>query len=221
MASQRYDVAFPLLDQAELDAWRIIPPAVASDCMNRTQSMSAAIKPIRDGLVVCGQARTVTAMVGDCGAICSLIGNARPGEVIVVDAGGAEDVAVWGGVMAEEAIQRRLGGAVVDGAIRDVADMRRSGFAMFCRAAVPRGPHQGFGGTIDGLASVAGVPVRPGDIVIGNDDGVVVVPLERSEQVLKAAQAHLLLEEEWLSDIRRGKTIESMFRMPEPEAIPG
>lgn len=221
MASQKYEVAFRMLEADELRAWRAIPPAVASDCMNRTQSMHAAIKPISEGMTLCGQARTVTAMVGDCGAICTIIGRARPGEVIVVDAGGAEDVAVWGGVMAEEAVRRKLGGAVVDGAVRDVADMRKAVFPMFCRTAVPRGPHQGFGGVIDGLASVAGVPVRPGDLVLGNDDGVVVVPLERAAEILRAAQAHLLVEEEWLNGIRSGTTIEAMFSMPEPERLPG
>lgn len=214
MAFHQEQAQFRRLEAAELEAWRLIPPAVASDCMNRTQAMSAAIKPISSGLRLCGQARTVATMVGDCGPICSIISGAREGEVIVVDADGVEDAAVWGGVMAVEAVYRRLGGAVVDGAIRDVADMRRSGFAMFCRAAVPRGPHHGFGGTIDATVSVAGVPVRPGDVVLGDDDGVVVVPLDRSEEVLAAAQAHLVKEEAWVKDILAGKAIPEMFGMP-------
>lgn len=214
MGLQQRDARFRTLAPEELEAWRAIPPAVASDCMNRTQVMSAAIKPISEGLVLCGQARTVTTMVGDCGPICALISAAREGEIIVVDAGGVEDVAVWGGIMAEEAIHRRLGGAVVDGAIRDVADMRRAGLAMFCRSVVPRGPHHGFGGVIDGIISVAGVPVRSGDILLGNDDGVVVVPLDQAHEVLKAAQDHLLKEEKWVDGIRRGISIPTMFDMP-------
>lgn len=214
MALLQQDAPFRVLSDEELDAWRAIPPAVASDCMNRTQVMSAAIKPIREGQILCGQARTVTTMVGDCGPICALISAARPGEIVMVDAGGVEDTAVWGGVMTEEAVHRRLGGAVIDGAVRDIADMRKAGFAMFCRSAVPRGPHHGFGGTVDGLVSVAGVPVRSGDIVLGNDDGVVVVPLERADAVLAAAQAHLLKEEGWVRDIRRGVPIPTIFEFP-------
>lgn len=213
MALEQNDAAFRVLTPEELDRWRRIPPAVASDCMNRTQSMKAAIKPISQGLTLCGQARPVSVMVGDCGPICALISVARPGEVIVVDAGGVEDTAVWGGVMAEEAVYRRLGGAVVDGAIRDVADMRSAGFAMYCRAVVPRGPHHGFGGAIDAQVSVAGVPVRPGDIVLGNDDGVVVVPLERAGEVYAAAAAHLAKEEGWVRRIREGGNIPEMFSM--------
>jgi 4-hydroxy-4-methyl-2-oxoglutarate aldolase len=214
MAFQQNDAQFRILSEQELDAWRAIPPAVASDCMNRTQVMSAAIKPISVGQTLCGQARTVTTMIGDCGPICALISSARPGEIVVVDAGGVEDTAVWGGVMAEEAVHRRLGGAVIDGAIRDVADMRKAGLTMFCRSIVPRGPHHGFGGIIDGTISVAGVPVRSGDIVLGNDDGVVVVPLEQASTVLAAAQAHLLKEEGWIRDIRRGVSIPKMFELP-------
>jgi 4-hydroxy-4-methyl-2-oxoglutarate aldolase len=214
MAFQQNDAPFRILSEQELDAWRAIPPAVASDCMNRTQVMSAAIKPISVGQTLCGQARTVTTMIGDCGPICALISSARPGEIVVVDAGGVEDTAVWGGVMAEEAVHRRLGGGVIDGAIRDVADMRKAGLTMFCRSIVPRGPHHGFGGIIDGTISVAGVPVRSGDIVLGNDDGVVVVPLEQASTVLAAAQAHLLKEEGWIRDIRRGVSIPKMFELP-------
>lgn len=214
MAFQQSDVAFRALSAEELQAWRAIPPAVASDCMNRTQVMKAAIKPILQDTILCGQARTVTTMVGDCGPICSLIGAARPGEIIVVDAGGVEDTAVWGGVMTEEAVQRSIGGAVIDGAVRDVSDMRKAGFAMFCRAVVPRGPHHGFGGTIDATVSVGGVPIRSGDIVLGNDDGVVVVPLDMAAEVLAAAQAHLVKEEGWIRTIRAGGTISAMFSMP-------
>lgn len=214
MAFKQNPAEFRRLDAAELDAWRAIPPAVASDCMNRTQAMSAAIKPISSGLKLCGQARTATVMAGDCGPICSLISIAQPGEVLVVDAGGVEDTAVWGGVMTEEAVHRDLGGAVVDGAVRDVADMRKSGFAMFCSSIVPRGPHHGFGGDIDGTVAVAGVPIRSGDIVLGDDDGVVVVPLEQAASVLAAAQAHLIKEEGWVSAIRSGVSIPEMFALP-------
>ena len=211
MAFEHGDSSFALLSAEELDAWRKIPPAVASDCMNRNQVMKAAIKAVSNSTTLCGQARTVTTMVGDCGPICALIAAARPGEIIVVDAGGVEDTAVWGGMMTEEAVHRGLGGAVIDGAIRDLADLRQTNFTMFCRSVVPRGPHHGFGGTIDAPAAVAGVSVRPGDVILGNEDGVVVVPLERAPEVLKAAQAHVAKEAAWLGTIRSGGTILDEF----------
>jgi 4-hydroxy-4-methyl-2-oxoglutarate aldolase len=219
MAYQKFDVHFPLLSPEVLAQWRLIPAAVASDCMNRTQVMAATIKPIFPGARLCGQARTVATMVGDCGPICNLISTARPGEILIVDAGGAEDVAVWGGMMAEEAVHLGIGGAVVDGAIRDVADMRRLNFPMFCRSVVPRGPHHGFGGTVDATIAAAGAPVSPGDIVLGDDDGVVIVPLAFAADVLKKAQAHLIKESQWLNGIRDGVTISEMFSIPPAEVL--
>ncbi|WOC16376.1 RraA family protein [Pseudochrobactrum sp. MP213Fo] len=213
MAFQKLNAPFLKLSDDALNAWREIPPAVASDCLNRTQSMSAIIKPVSTGITLCGQARTVTAMAGDCGSICELIGIAEAGEVIVVDAGGVDDTAVWGGIMTAEAAHKNLGGAVVFGAIRDVEEVRQLRFNMFCKAVVPRGPHHGFGGIIDGAISMAGAVVRSGDIVLGNDDGVVIVPLERAEEILAAAQAHLTKEKAWLDGIRNGQTIKQMFKM--------
>ncbi|MBX8828207.1 RraA family protein, partial [Ochrobactrum sp. SFR4] len=87
-------------------------------------------------------------------------GEALAGEIIVVDAGGVDDTAVWGGIMTAEAAHRKLGGAVVFGAIRDVEEVRQLQFNMFCKAVVPRGPHHGFGGIIDGAISMAGAVVR-------------------------------------------------------------
>ena len=97
--------------------------------------------------------------------------------------------------MTFDATLRRIGGAVIDGAVRDVAEIRASGLPMFCRSVVPRGPHSGFGGTVDGVVSVAGVSISPGDIVLGNDDGVAVVPLRYAAEVFAEATAHLDKEE--------------------------
>ncbi|UVV70751.1 RraA family protein [Brucella anthropi] len=213
MAHIRIDQPFHRLSHEVLAAWREIPPAVASDCMNRTQSLGAALKPVSTGLTVCGQARTAEVMVGDCASICELIGAARPGEVLVVDAGGFEDTAVWGGIMTAEASHRKLGGAVVHGAVRDVAEIRQLGFNMFCKAVVPKGPHHGFGGVIDGRIAINGATIRPGDVVIGNDDGIVVIPLERASEILAAAQAHLKKESVYIDGIRNGQSIMEMYKM--------
>ncbi|MGI4811811.1 MAG: RraA family protein [Janthinobacterium lividum] len=211
MAYQKFDTRYRVLTPDELAPWREIPTAVASDCMNRTQVMSARIKPIFTGARVFGQARTAVTMAGDCGPICNLIGTARPGEILVIDAGGAENVAVWGGIMAEEAVHLGIGGAVVDGAIRDVSQMRELNFAMFCHSVVPRGPHHGFGGNTDATIAVGGVPVSPGDIVLGDDDGVAVVPLEMADQVLQAALAHLQREANLIDNIRTGRSMAGAF----------
>nr|WP_300499353.1 pseudouridine synthase [uncultured Rhodococcus sp.] len=143
--------------------------------MNRTYSMAAAIKPLKPGTVLAGQARTVTSMVGDNGISHAALALVNRGEVLVIDAGGYEDVAVWGAIMTHAAIARDIAGVVIDGAVRDAAEIRELGFSCYARANVPSGPHKGFGGIIDGPISCAGCPVKPGDIVIGDDDGIAVV----------------------------------------------
>ena len=219
MAFIRIEKSFQRLSDTVLAEWQQIPPAVASDCMNRTQSLGAALKPVTSGMTICGQARTAEVMVGDCASICELISTAHPGEVIVVDAGGFEDTAVWGGIMTTEAKHRQLGGAVVYGAVRDVAEIRQLGFSMFCKSIVPKGPHHGFGGVIDGGIGINGATIRPGDIVLGNDDGVVVIPLERAAEVLVAAQKHLEKEAMYINGIRSGQTIMDMYQMPASKVL--
>ena len=219
MALQQHTPQFDRLAPGDLAPWRLIPPAVASDCMNRTQVMHARMKPLTPGQTLCGQARTVVSMAGDCLAICAAIGIAQPGDILVIDAGGVADTAVWGAIMTFEATVREIGGVVLDGAVRDVAEIRASGLLMFCTASVPRGPHQGFGGILDGEIAVAGVPVSPGDIVLGNDDGVVVVPLASAPAVLKASQAHLAMEDRWMADLRAGRMMKEIYGMPDPVLI--
>ena len=156
MAIQRHNVTFDRLSDDVLAQWRAIPPAIVSDMMNRTQCMAGRIKPVKKGMTVCGQARTVTCMVGDNSAAHYAIGLLNPGEILVIDAGGYADVAVWGGIMTHGAVAMKAGGVVIDGAMRDVAEIAEMGLPAFCAAHVPQGPHKGFGGVIDGTISCGG-----------------------------------------------------------------
>lgn len=219
MAYQKLENQFELLSDSALQAWREIPTSVASDCMNRTQAMHAEIKNVQPGMRLCGQARTVTAMVGDGGAVHAALEESKPGDILVVDAGGAANVAVWGGVGTVAALHHGVGGLVIDGAIRDVAEIRAAGFPCFCRAVTPRGPHMQFGGSYGVTTAVGGVPVSQGDLILGDDDGIVVVPLRWAKAVLKLAQDHIEKEKDWIVRIQRGETISEMFHIPLPNRI--
>ena len=221
MPIQRYDVDFRILSVEELAKWRDLPPAIVSDCMNRTQVMAGAIKPIAAGMRLLGQARTVTCMAGDNSAAHMAIGMARAGEILVLDAGGFEDTAIWGGIMTRAAVARNLGGLIVDGAVRDVAEIRELRFQCFSRAVVPAGPHKGFGGIIDGPIACAGCPVKSGDLVIGDDDGVCVVPLERAETILAASLEKVAQEEQTNADTAAGILPVDGLGLGEPEVIGG
>lgn len=221
MPIQRHEIDFERLDEKTLDAWRKLPPAVVSDCMNRTQVMAGAIKPVQPGMRIAAQARTVACMVGDNSALHVAIGLARPGEALVVSAGGFQDTALWGGIMTRAAVKHGIAGLVIDGAVRDVAEIRALGFATFARAVVPAGPHKGFGGIIDGTIACAGCPVQPGDVVLGDDDGVCVVPLARAADIMAASFEKIAQEEKTIADTAKGKLPGQRIGLPEPEIIRG
>lgn len=208
---------FRRLDDDELSAWRDIPAAVASDCLNRGQAMAGAIQALRPGWRICGQARTVVPSPGDNSCVHWLCSNARPGEVVVVAAGGLCDVAMMGEMVVRQSVLRQLGGIVVDGAVRDCGAVADFGFPVFCRGRAPRGPHKEFGGYVDLPASVGGVAVRPGDLILGDEDGVTVVPLERAEAVQAAARRHMEKEAGWIAAMETGATLVDVFGVAAPE----
>ncbi len=219
MTILRHDAPFERLDQTALAAWAGIPPAIASDCMNRGQVMAARIKPLAPGTRLAGQARTVACMVGDNSAIHAAIRLIGPGDVLVIAAGGHADTALWGGLLTQAALARGAAGVVLDGAARDVAEIREAGFPCFAAATVPAGPHKGFGGTIDGVIACAGCTVAPGDIILGDDDGIAVVPLDRADTVLADCHAKLAQEEIALERLRQGTLLADQMEIPEPTPI--
>jgi 4-hydroxy-4-methyl-2-oxoglutarate aldolase len=204
MAVQKHLPNFQRLSAQDLAKWKGIAPAIASDCMNRCYVMAARISPLSPGMKVCGQARTVTGMVGDNGAAHAAISLLEPGEILVIDGRGHTETAVWGGIMTRAAIARGIGGLVLDGAVRDAAEIRALGFATFAAGICPAGPGKGFGGIIDGPISCAGCPVKPGDIVIGDDDGVAVIPLERQAEILQASLKKIEQEKQTNADTQSG-----------------
>jgi regulator of RNase E activity RraA len=97
--------------------------------------------------------------------------------------------------------------------------MRELGFPCYATAIVPRGPHKGFGGVLDGLISCGGCPVRPGDIVLGDDDGIAIVPLERQAELLTASHAKLEQEIGWVNAINEGTLMADVLGLPQPDKI--
>lgn len=187
MTIQKFNCNFEKLESDILRKWKDIPPAIVSDCMNRSNAMASRISPIAPGMRLAGQARTVTSMAGDNAAGHMAIGFLEEGEILVIDARAYLDTAVWGGIMTRAAIKQKIGGVVIDGAVRDAAEIRELGFSTFAAAIVPKGPVKGSGSVIDGVISCGGCPVAPGDLIIGDDDGVAVVPLKRQAELLEAS----------------------------------
>jgi 4-hydroxy-4-methyl-2-oxoglutarate aldolase len=215
----RHNTGFARLTDSEIAAWAAIPPAIASDCMNRGQTMAARIKPLAAGTRLTGHARTIACMVGDNSAIHAITRLIGPGDVLVIAAGGYADAALWGGLLTQVALSRGAAGVVIDGAVRDIAEIREAGFPSFAAATVPAGPHKGFGGTIDGVIACAGCTVAPGDIILGDDDGITVVPLGNADAVLADCHAKLAQEESALERLRQGELLADQMGIPDPTLI--
>ena len=215
----RHDIQVPRLTAEELAQWADIPSAIASDCLNRSQAMAGAISPLRSDMRVIAQARTVQCMVGDNSALHGAIGVCEPGDVLVCDGQGFEDTALFGGLLTRSAMMQGVGGLVIDGAIRDSEEIITAGFPCFARAAVPAGPHKGFGGVIDGTISCGGVTVHPGDLVVGDADGICVVPFAQVAETLDMARSAMAREQSALASLDSGGSLAGIYSVPEIQLI--
>src|SRR5258708_621954 len=150
-----------------------VPTRVLRDFMNRMQSLDAGVRPIALGLKICGPAFTVQSVESNNWGAHQALVLAKPGDVLVLAARGGMQSAVWGHVMTQAAKNLGLAGVVIDGCIRDSVENRSAALPIFARGICPAGPHKGWSCNLNVPVSCAGVAVLPGDIVVGDDDGVV------------------------------------------------
>ncbi|MFF2520707.1 RraA family protein [Streptomyces liangshanensis] len=171
-----------------------IPPTTLADVLGREQVMDIGIRPLWPSPPrVAGPAFTVRCPPGDNLMLHAAIHRAAPGSVIVVQAGDV-DYAVAGGNVCAVAQRRGIAAFVVDGVIRDLAEVRESGFPVFARGVIPVPGVKAAVAPLNQPVRVGGVDVRPGDIVVADEEGVVVVPQARRERVLLDARAKLAEE---------------------------
>ena len=181
------------------------------DAMRAQGLMNYEIKPIAPGMFVVGVAVTVLTRPGDALYVQAVIDMAQPGDVIVIDAGGIKDVACIGERLSYYMQRRGVVGVVVDGAIRDSKGIIDLKFPTFSRSVCMKI----FGSTGPGAINVpiqcGGVTVNPGDIIVGDDDGVVCIPQEAAAEVLKATDQHLADELYRLKQVEAGHSVTEVF----------
>lgn len=192
------------------------PSCVVADAQERAGVMRSYIKPIDKKTRFAGPALTVRMEPGNQVDCLDALSVAQSGDVIVVDAAGETETSIWGGLMAGLCQIKGVVGAVVDGAIRDTDETRDLGFFIFSKAIVPRSTHTPVSGRMEPIEvnvpiQCAGVIVNPGDIVIGDEVGVTVVPLEYAAEILEKAKTQAELEEKTRERIKEGKTVEELL----------
>lgn len=182
-----------------VQAFRALPVANVSDVMSRLHGGGPLLHARHDGTVLSGAAVTVRTRPGDNLMIHKALDIAEPGDVIVVDAGGDTTQAVVGELMVAHAIRRRLGGMVIYGAIRDAAAIAAGDFPVFSTAINHRGPYKDGPGEVNAPISLAGMIVAPGDLMLGDSDGVVCVPRDAAQAVHDAAVKKAAAEEKQMA----------------------
>ena len=181
---------------AELVAqFRGMPVAAIGDAMSRNVgTVGLRQYHARLDTVLCGPAFTVRVRPGDNLMIHKALMMVQPGDVLVVDGGGDVLQALVGGLMRTTCIAKQLGGLVIDGAVRDLTEWAEEGMPIFARGHTHRGPSKDGPGEINVPISCAGMAVLPGDLIVGDADGVIAVPAAEAADVLEKTRAHLRKE---------------------------
>lgn len=197
---------FKRVSQSDVyNAFKEVSTANISDAMHRTGDLKG-IRPIFKGIKMAGPALTVRTYPGDWAKTVEAVDMAEKGQVIVVDAGGVGP-AVWGELTTHGAIQRKIAGIVIDGAVRDTSEIRKLRFPVFSKLMMPvAGEPKGFG-EIGVPVTAGGIKVKNGDWIIGDDDGVVCVSKEKATEIANRAMGILEQENRLREEIDRGSTL--------------
>ena len=174
---------------AMVEKFRSLPVANISDSMYRLTAGGPRLRPYHAGGVLCGPALTVKSRPGDNLMMHMALNLAVPGDIIVVDAGGDLTNSITGERMLAYAERKGFGGVVIDGAIRDVAYVRQRNFPVYAAGVSHRGPYKDGPGEINVPVSIDGMVIEPGDLVIGDEDGLLCIPFDEVAAVYEVAYA--------------------------------
>lgn len=199
-----------------LNRWRQIPVAVAVD-LTPSHQIDPAIRPLLPAgrqPALFGRALTVRCTPPDFGPVLHAVGAIGPGEVLMIDAGGQTSHAMIGDILGGHLHRQGAAGLVCDGAVRDVAGLAAmQGLSVHSRAVNPLGPTAARTGEVNGTVTIGGCKVSPGDLIIGDDDGLVVLPRDLQAQLIEQAEAKLKLETEWTARLTAGEPIAEIFKL--------
>jgi 4-hydroxy-4-methyl-2-oxoglutarate aldolase len=161
-----------------------VPTTCISDAMDGLNNFHPSIKPLKEEYKVAGRAFTVKIPVGENLSVLEAISKAKPGDILVVDAKGDQYRAIAGDFVVGMAQTLGIGGLVVDGVIRDIVGVKALNYPVFSRGTTLAASSKAGVGEVNVSISCGGVPVNPGDIIIGDADGVVVIPQAREQEIL-------------------------------------
>ncbi len=180
--------------------------ATLGEASGKAIDLSSAIQPISPRMKLCGPAITVSSPARDNLTLHQAIYVAHPGDVLVVEVSGLYEAGYWGEIMTQAALHRKIAGLVIDGCVRDSDAIEETGFPVFARGLCIRGTAKRGKGRINRPITIGEVRIMPGDLVVGDRDGVVVIPQPEILQILAEAEKRNQ-KESWVKDeLAAGKT---------------
>jgi 4-hydroxy-4-methyl-2-oxoglutarate aldolase len=203
------------LTPEEIARWSVIPVAIAIDLVRDAGQIDPAIRPLRPAGTqprLFGQAVTVRCEAPDFGAVLHALDVIQSGQVLVIAAGGYREAAMIGDILSGHLRRKGVAGVVCDGAVRDVGTLGAwDDFAVFSRWINPRGPTGAEQGAINVPVEIGACRVAPGDLVIGDDDGLVSLSPKSARALIADAEAKLIRETGWTEGLSFGKTAVEVF----------
>lgn len=209
-----HDPEIAPVPEALLARWRAVPVPVAVDLAPDRQ-VDPAIRPLLPAGVqppLFGRAVTARCTAPDFGAVVRALALVGPGCVLVIDAAGDRGTAMIGDVLGGQLHRQGAAGLVCDGAIRDTAGLAAMpGLSAYSRSVTPRGPTGAAAGEVNGVVTVGGCTVSPGELLLGDADGLVALPPSLLPALIDKAEAKIALEEEWTRRLAAGEDPRAIF----------
>jgi RraA family protein len=188
----------------QVQAYVGLPVANISDCMARMAAAGPRLRPMHKSGYLAGPALTVKCRPGDNLMIHKALSMAQPGDVIVVDAGGDLSNSLFGEIMVATSVKRGIAGVVLNGAVRDSEEIGRGTFPLYAAGVTHRGPYKDGPGEINVPIAIDGMVIHPGDLVVGDADGLLCVPYDSVDEVLAATHRKMEAEKKTLQEIAAG-----------------
>ena len=198
---------FERVDAGVVEQAARYPASILADVAGRRGALNGRIAPLAPTMRFAGPALTVEVRPGDNLMIHAAMAIARPGDVIVVDGKGDLSSALMGEIMSQQCVALGIAAVVIDGAVRDSEAIRELGFPMYAAGLNPNGPTKSVSGRLNHPVSIGGVTLNPGDLVVGDADGVTVIERAKAAAMLPLAADKVAAETKRIADIRSRKAL--------------
>ncbi len=198
---------FERVDNAIVEQAAQFPSSILADVAGRRGALHGRIAPLAPSMRFAGPALTVEVRPGDNLMIHAAMALAKPGDVILVDGKGDLSSALMGEIMSQQCVALGVAAVVIDGAVRDSEAIRELGFPMYAAGLNPNGPTKSVSGRLNHPISIGGVTVHPGDLVVGDADGVTVIERAKAAAMLPLASAKVAAETQRIADIKSRKAL--------------